>query len=327
MTALANMLSGEIRAGEYQGMAALDAWTYEDLKRDIQENGVEVPIVVDQDFVIVDGHHRWQIACELGIQDTVPVEVHTYGSPSKTQAAAVRLNVNRRQLDKTQRNAYVVKLRELGLTQAEVADRVGLSRNRISEIEDKDVSESDTSSSEERPPKKRGNKYATKADSEKVQAKVAEMVAAGASTREIADELDISVSAVWQRKKQLPANPDEPTPLHEQIAECAARGMTSVQIAAEVGHGQEWVREQARRHDITIPADKSSYKKHIDATAAMTRAVGHLGDAVYAFNFIPLNDLDAEQTDEWSRSLDEVAKSIRTLIRQLNQLTKEQDQS
>ena len=42
------MLAGEIRPGEFQGMAALDAWTYEDLKADIQENGVEVPIVVNQ---------------------------------------------------------------------------------------------------------------------------------------------------------------------------------------------------------------------------------------------------------------------------------------
>ncbi len=337
MTALANMLSGEIRAGEYQGMAALDAWTYEDLKRDIQENGVEVPIVVDQDFVIVDGHHRWQIACELGIQDTVPVEVHTYGSPSKTQAAAVRLNVNRRQLDKAQRNAYVVKLREVdGLTQQEVADRVGLSQRQVSRIADSSL---DATSKEESDPletakakakagkgKGRGSYKFTARESEAVQAEVERLSAEGLKQYEIAERIGISFSAVSARLQHDDDEP-EPNPLHEQIAECAARGMTSVQIAAEVGHGQGWVREQARRHDITIPADKSSYKKHIDATAAMTRAVGHLGDAVYAFNFIPLNDLDAEQTDEWSRSLDEVAKSIRTLIRQLNQLTKEQDQS
>jgi len=107
VTALAGMLAGEIRPGEFQGMAALDAWTYEDLKADIQENGVEVPIVVNQDYVIVDGHNRFAIAQELGIVDSLPVEVHTYGSVAATQAAAIRLNVNRRQIGKDQRNQYV----------------------------------------------------------------------------------------------------------------------------------------------------------------------------------------------------------------------------
>ena len=136
MTALAGMLAGEIRPGEFQGMAALDAWTYEDLKADIQENGVEVPIVVNQDYVIVDGHNRFAIAQELGIVDTLPVEVHTYGSVAETQAAAIRLNVNRRQISKEKRNQYVIQMRELmGMTQREVADRLGISQRRVSQIE------------------------------------------------------------------------------------------------------------------------------------------------------------------------------------------------
>ena len=136
MTALAGMLAGEIRPGEFQGMAALDAWTYEDLKADIQENGVEVPIVVNQDYVIVDGHNRFAIAQELGIVDSLPVEVHTYGSVAATQAAAIRLNVNRRQIGKDQRNQYVIQMRELmGMTQREVADRLGISQRHVSRIE------------------------------------------------------------------------------------------------------------------------------------------------------------------------------------------------
>ena len=338
MTALAGMLAGEIRPGEFQGMAALDAWTYEDLKADIQENGVEVPIVVNQDYVIVDGHNRFAIAQELGIVDSLPVEVHTYGSVAATQAAAIRLNVNRRQIGKDQRNQYVIQMRELmGMTQREVADRLGISRNRVSQIEaDSPTSITDVGESDPLETAKvkaiagkgkgRGAYKFTPRESAAVQAEVERLHDQGMTCQRIADEVGIVASAVARRLRRN----DEPDPksMQEQIAECAARGMTSTQIADAVGHSVEWVRAQSRRHGIEIPADRTSYKKRIDADAAMTRAVEHLGDAMYAFTHIPTSDLDAAQVQEWSCSLDEVAKSIRTLIRQLNQLTtKEQDQS
>lgn len=336
MTALAGMLAGEIRPGEFQGMAALDAWTYEDLKADIQENGVEVPIVVNQDYVIVDGHNRFAIAQELGIVDSLPVEVHTYGSVAATQAAAIRLNVNRRQIGKDQRNQYVIQMRELmGMTQREVADRLGISRNRVSQIEaDSPTSITDVGESDPLETAKvkafagkgkgRGAYKFTPRESAAVQAEVERLHDQGMTCQRIADEVGIVASAVARRLRRN----DEPDPksMQEQIAECAARGMTSTQIADAVGHSVEWVRAQSRRHGIEIPADKTSYKKRIDADAAMTRAIEHLGDAMYAFRHIPLADLNTEQVQEWSCSLDEVAKSIRTLIRQLNQLTKEQDQ-
>ena len=339
MTALAGMLAGEIRPGEFQGMAALDAWTYEDLKADIQKNGVEVPIVVNEDYVIVDGHNRFAIAQELGIVDTLPVEVHTYESVAATQAAAIRLNVNRRQISKSERDQYVRQMREhLGMTQREVADRLGISPQRVHQIEKADSPTQETRTEESDPletakvkaiagkGKGRGAYKFTPRESAAVQAEVERLHDQGMTCQRIADEVGIVASAVARRLRRN----DEPDPksMQEQIAECAARGMTSTQIADAVGHSVEWVRAQSRRHGIEIPADRTSYKKRIDADAAMTRAVEHLGDAMYAFTHIPTSDLDAAQVQEWSCSLDEVAKSIRTLIRQLNQLTtKEQDQS
>lgn len=334
MTALAGMLAGEIRPGEFQGMAALDAWTYEDLRTDIQENGVEVPIVVNEDYVIVDGHHRWQIAQELGITETVPVEVHFYSSREATQAAAVRLNVMRRPMSKDERNAHVKRLREAGFTQQEVADRLGISHNRVSEIEAdsptsiSEVGESDplgAAKAKIAKAKSEGRSYKfTPRESQAIQDEIERLNAEGLKQYEIAERVGISFSAVSNRlhRKDEP----EPTSLHEQIAECAKQGMTSKQIAKTVGLHEQTVRVKAREHGIDIPADRASYKKRIDADAAMGRAVEHLADALYAFKHIPLDALHPEQVQEWSCSLDESARSIRTLIRQLNQLTKEQDQ-
>lgn len=339
MTALASMLNGTIRAGEFQGMAVLDAWTYEDLKADIEKNGVEVPIVVTDDYVIVDGHHRWQIAQELGITDTVPVEVHTYGSVAETQAAALRLNVMRRQITKDQRNAYVIQMRHLfGMTQREVGQRLGLSHNRISQIEDQTSSTSLTEVEEVTDPLKtakakaaagrgkgRGAYKFTRRESAAVQSEVERLRAQGMTCEQIADEVGIVLSAVARRLKESePADHDGP--IHERIAECAKQGMTSKQISKAVGLHEQTVRVKARAHDIDIPADRASHRKNIDADAAMGRAVEHLADALYAFKHIPMSGLDSEQVQQWSRSLDESAKQIRTLIRQLNQLAKEQDQ-
>lgn len=138
-----------VTSGPYQGMASLDAWTYEDLKRDIQANGVIIPVVVTQDGVIVDGHHRWIIATELGITDSVPIEVRTYHSDAAIEAEAIGLNALRRQMSKDERNRHIVRMRECGMTQRQVAERLGLSQNRVSEIEkDSPISETDTGESD-----------------------------------------------------------------------------------------------------------------------------------------------------------------------------------
>jgi ParB-like chromosome segregation protein Spo0J len=42
---------------------------YESLKQSIKENGLWVPIVVNKDGVILDGHHRYKACQELGIKE------------------------------------------------------------------------------------------------------------------------------------------------------------------------------------------------------------------------------------------------------------------
>lgn len=52
---------------QYQLFEALRAEEYEALKADIAKRGVMVPVELDEDGNILDGHHRVQIATELGI--------------------------------------------------------------------------------------------------------------------------------------------------------------------------------------------------------------------------------------------------------------------
>lgn len=50
---------------------------YQALTESIRTHGVQVPVLVDESGAIIDGHHRDQIAAELGIK--CPREVRSGG--------------------------------------------------------------------------------------------------------------------------------------------------------------------------------------------------------------------------------------------------------
>lgn len=66
------------------------------LSTSIRERGVEVPVIVDENGTIIDGHHRAMIADSLGIE--YPKEVRMGLSEAQKRLLAVDLNMARRQL-------------------------------------------------------------------------------------------------------------------------------------------------------------------------------------------------------------------------------------
>ncbi len=50
-------------------MPDLSPEEYDELKKDIAERGVMVPVELDEHHNILDGHHRVRICQELGIKD------------------------------------------------------------------------------------------------------------------------------------------------------------------------------------------------------------------------------------------------------------------
>jgi ParB-like chromosome segregation protein Spo0J len=60
----------------YQFFQPLSRQEREALKRDIEARGIQVPIELDNAGVILDGHHRWEIAQELGLpEEKIPTHV------------------------------------------------------------------------------------------------------------------------------------------------------------------------------------------------------------------------------------------------------------
>jgi len=114
----------------YQLFPALDRATEDALRESINRWGVIVPIVVDQNGQVIDGHHRQRIAGELGADYSVQqIEV---GSDDDARAIAATLNTDRRHMDIDQRRAIVAHLREQGHSLRAIAGAVGVDPKTVS---------------------------------------------------------------------------------------------------------------------------------------------------------------------------------------------------
>ncbi len=92
----------------FQIMPDLNPEEYHNLKQDIAERGVLVPVEYDEDGNILDGHHRVRICRELGIA-TWPKIIRQGLSGSEKRIHARQLNVARRHLSRDQRQDLIRK--------------------------------------------------------------------------------------------------------------------------------------------------------------------------------------------------------------------------
>lgn len=94
-------MSTTVAPDAYQLLPALPPDDYERLKSDIAERGIMVPIEVDEDGNILDGHHRARIAKELGLD--CPTKVRPFLEEHEKRLHAVALNLARRHLTDAQK--------------------------------------------------------------------------------------------------------------------------------------------------------------------------------------------------------------------------------
>ncbi|MGC2570524.1 MAG: ParB/RepB/Spo0J family partition protein, partial [Candidatus Nitrosopolaris sp.] len=99
---------------EYEHMMPpVTASEYERLKRSIKEEGrLLLPIVLNQDNVILDGHHRFQACQELGIPIRIDKKDFT-GRPLDEMMYVVNVKLYRRSLNDFQRVEVGIRVEEL----------------------------------------------------------------------------------------------------------------------------------------------------------------------------------------------------------------------
>jgi transposase-like protein len=115
----------------YQLFDALPAHIEDALRASIERFGVLVPVVVDQNGNVIDGHHRKRIADELDVSyrvDTVSV-----ADDDEAREVARTLNADRRQLTEDQRRDIVRLLREQGHSMRAIAGAVGVGKSTVAD--------------------------------------------------------------------------------------------------------------------------------------------------------------------------------------------------
>ncbi len=116
---------------KYQVMPDLTPIEYEALKADIEERGVLVPVEMDEDGNILDGHHRvkaWQQLRSEGVNlPDYPRMVRRGLTEEQKRNHARSLNVLRRHLSREQRDEVMRAMRADGATYQDIAKAVGVS--------------------------------------------------------------------------------------------------------------------------------------------------------------------------------------------------------
>ena len=122
-----------IEPSRYQPRIHFDEQALQELADSIRENGLIQPITVreiDGHYEIIAGERRWRAAKLAGLDRIAGYVL----SPSETQAAEMSLveNIQREDLTAVEEaKAYVQIMRQSGMTQEQVAARVGKSQSAV----------------------------------------------------------------------------------------------------------------------------------------------------------------------------------------------------
>ena len=138
-----------------------------------------------------------------------------------------------------------------------------------------------------------------------------------------------SASAAAQspgRASRFPSRAATPRPpgsaRRDLIARHAGEGMSSRQIAARLGIGEQQVREIAREHGITIPADAvlGRTRRH-DANRIVRETARALEGLAMSVQLADPAGLDPAQATEWAASLACSLRVLSKFVRQMKEVT------
>ncbi len=130
---LTDLAIEQVHPNRYQPRDHFDESSLDALAASVKELGVLQPILVRPDgdgFELIAGERRWRAARRVGLR-TIPAIVRTIDDQSSLEHAVVE-NLHREDLNPLEEAAaYQQLMQEFGLSQPEVATRVGKSRSAV----------------------------------------------------------------------------------------------------------------------------------------------------------------------------------------------------
>lgn len=264
------------------------------LRASIQRFGVIVPIVVDQDGQVIDGHHRRHIALELDAE--CPQITRQVASADEAREIAVTLNADRRQLTLEQRREVVAALRIEGHSSRAIAGALGVSHTTV--LDDAKVETSLTPDEKPIDLKEKKSRLITGRDGKRYQRR------------------ETMAAAMPNPRNQPQAK------RYADIARLAAGGHRAEQIADEIGMLPKTIREFAKKHGIKLADAQIGKVARINVHRVIEETVIGLSGYASGLQLIEgrVPDLSREQAAEWAASLTESLKplvSLRKLLREV----------
>jgi len=330
----ADTRTGETSPTPYQLLPRLTDEEYEALKADIAEHGIRVPIDVDEDGTILDGHHRAWIAADLGVQ--CPRRVVAGLTDEAKRAHSIAANVYRRQLNREQRQEMVARLREQGMSTRQIAKAAQVDHSTV--VRDLPAVRPGADTPRRTEPTqitgRDGKTYQPQTLDQRRQL-AADLRTQGLSVGQIAERMGVAKSSAQTllapRKSSAPRVPvgkdRESTATRIAMArELAASGHTSSQIAARLGMSEGGFKNLRGKAGISVPADavvgsmrRLNANRVVEETVRSAEVPSSLLDAIdYAA-------LDRALIGEWISSLSESMKALRSLKtaleKELNRVT------
>jgi ParB-like chromosome segregation protein Spo0J len=113
------------------------------LKQDIIKNGIQVPLIVSKDFVVIDGCNRRLIAAELGLPEIPIIRLNTDSDEADCEELTLRMNLHRRHLSQKQHFDYQQRLVTLAAkrlvagkssTIRKIAEESGIPKSNVDRI-------------------------------------------------------------------------------------------------------------------------------------------------------------------------------------------------
>lgn len=125
----------EVRPNPNQPRKVFDSAALEELRDSIRNHGILQPICVRRTqaggYEIVAGERRWRAARLAGLQE-IPAAILDDVDDRRLMELALVENVQRADLDPIEKaQAFKLLIQELGLTQEQVASRVGMKRSSV----------------------------------------------------------------------------------------------------------------------------------------------------------------------------------------------------
>lgn len=123
----------EIKPNPYQPRKIFNQEKIDELAQSIKEHGVFQPIILKKatsGYIIVSGERRYRASKQLNLE-TIPAIVREYNQAKVAQIALIE-NLQREDLNPLEEaEAYKTIMKELNITQQELADKIGKSRSYV----------------------------------------------------------------------------------------------------------------------------------------------------------------------------------------------------